>query len=59
MGEGEQQKETTSEAINGPDGRPGEGKVDQTVAPRGKQGLLDTGAGVGENSRRVEGNNVD
>lgn len=51
VGEGEQQKETTAEAVNSPDGRPGKSEVDQTVAPRGKQGLLDTGAGVCENGR--------
>ena len=59
VGEGEEQEGAAAEGVDGPDGRPREDEVDETESERRPQSLLWRSAGVDEDGRGVEGNDVD
>ena len=57
--EGEEQERASAVGVDGPDGGPGEDEVDEAEAEGGEQGLEAAGAGVDEDGRGVEGDDVD
>ena len=59
IGESEEKKTTTPKGIDSPDGRPGKDKVDETEAEGGQQSSDVVGTSSLEDSRRIEGNDVD
>jgi len=56
---GKQQQRASTKGIDGPDGGPGKGKVDEAKAKRCQQGVEVVCACVFEDGARVKGDNVD
>ncbi len=59
VGEGEEEEGAASPGVNGPDRGPGEDEIDETEAEGGEERVEIGGAGVDEDGRGVEGDDVD
>ena len=59
LGKSEEQQGAATVGVDGEDGRESEEEVDQTESPRRKQSLGNASTGLLEDSRGVEGDDVD
>lgn len=59
VGEREEKQAAATEGIDGPDGGPGEGEIDEAEAQRGEESLLFAEAALAEDGAGVEGDDVD